>query len=99
MLLGSAGLFCHSQGASGKGGLGLERGSSGSARSLGRLPLRVSLAKCCKLQRKPRTTNNGRNLRNQVPLDFMGSAILNTPTCLSGGKWAINSSLVVIKRM
>lgn len=44
-------------------------------------------------------TNNCRNLKNQVPLDFMGSAILNTPTCLSGGKWAINSSLVVIKRM
>lgn len=62
-------------------------------------PFRVRLAECCKLQRKPRMTNNCRNLENQVPLDFMGSAILNTLTCLSEGKWAINSSLVVIKRM
>lgn len=55
--------------------------------------------KHCKLQRKPRMTNNCRNLKNQVPLDFMGSVVLNIPTCLSEGKWAINSSPVVIKRM
>lgn len=99
MVLGSEGLFFCLQKVRGQCQLGLQRGSNVLWQPLSRSVQGLAQLKRCKLQRKPRMTNNCRNLKDQVPLDFMGSVVLNIPTCLSGGKWAINSSPVVIKRM